>query len=190
MRIVLASGSPRRQELLRQIGLTFETVPSGVTEASIPGEVPAEMACRLALAKAADIAGRHPDALVIGADTIVVLDGRVLGKPKGNGQACDMLASLAGRRHLVITGVALVQRNAGLTASGFEETSVWFQPLTDQQIARYVATGEPMDKAGAYGVQGRAAAFVERLEGDYFNVVGLPLNRLVRMLAECGVELL
>jgi len=190
LRIVLASGSPRRFELLRQIGVNFEVEPSNVDEVRLEAEHPVTLAERLALAKARDVAARHSDALVVGADTIVVLGERVLGKPRDKADACEMLRDLSGRQHVVITGVALVHAPSGRERVEYEQSAVWIRPLTPDQIARYVATGEPMDKAGAYAVQGLASALVERLEGCYFNVMGLPIARLVRMLEGFGVEVL
>lgn len=190
MRIVLASGSPRRETLLHQIGLSFEVVPSSVAEVRLEAESPVALAERLAAAKARDVAARHSDALVVGADTIVVLGDRVLGKPGDEAQARKMLRDLSGRRHVVITGVAIVHAAGDKTLVEHESTTVWIRSLTDEQITRYVATGEPMDKAGAYAVQGLAAALVDRLEGCYFNVMGLPVACMVRMLEKLGVEVL
>lgn len=188
MDIVLASASPRRQELLRQVGLAFRVIPSNVSEEVADPLTPGELVEHLALIKAADVAAREPGALVIGADTIVVVDGAVLGKPKDRADAIAMLERLSGREHQVMTGVALLYGNRRLVSH--EETSVRFVPLTRAQIERYVDTGEPMDKAGAYGIQGRASAMISGIEGDYFNVVGLPLCRTVRMLSQLGVNVL
>ena len=201
MEIVLASASPRRAELLRQIGLRFRVhAPAGgqdpedvAPNASGPREAAvhtAEHAARrLAEAKANAAARDYPDALVIGADTIVVADGRFLGKPLDAEDAAAMLRRLSGRRHHVVTGVAVVRRDPALRLADSSTTGVWFRSLTDEEIARYVASGEPLDKAGAYGIQGRAALFVERIEGDYFTVVGLPVASLGRLLAAAGVSL-
>jgi len=188
--IVLASASPRRRALLRQLGLSFRTVPSRVSE-----ELPAELAPgvgveRLAELKARDVAARVPEGLVIGADTVVVVEGRVLGKPADAAEAEAMLALLQGRWHEVFTGVAVVAAGEGRALVTHERTEVAFKPLDADQIRRYVATGEPLDKAGAYAIQGRAAAFVAGIRGCYFNVVGLPLARLAGLLEEFGIQVI
>ncbi|BDG61511.1 Maf family protein [Caldinitratiruptor microaerophilus] len=189
-RLVLASASPRRVSLLEQVGLSFEVVPSGVPED--PGDgtrEPADLARALALRKAEAVAAREPDALVLGADTIVVLDGAVLGKPRDEAEAVRMLERLQGRSHVVITGVALVAPG-GRKRVEHEETTVWMRPLTRAQVEWYVRSGEPLDKAGAYAVQGLGALLVERIFGCYYNVVGLPLGRVARLLEEFGLTVL
>lgn len=187
--LVLASQSPRRRHLLEQIGLPFTVdASSAEEEAGVAHLPPPEQARTLALIKARDVAARHPGDLVLGADTIVVLGDQVLNKPADAADAVRMLSRLQGRAHRVITGVALL--GAGQELVAHEITTVWIRPLTRTQIERYVNTGEPLDKAGAYGIQGRAAALVERIEGCYYNVVGLPLARVVRMLAALGWEVL
>ncbi|MGE5485393.1 MAG: Maf family protein [Ignavibacteriales bacterium] len=188
-RIVLASRSPRRAALLRQIGLEFTVMPGPADEPAGSGE-PTRVAERLALAKALAVAGMLDDGLVIGADTIVTVDGDILGKPSDHDDACRMLARLSGRSHTVITGVAVVDAGTGKRVVEHEESRVWFRSLDDGEIAAYVASGEPVDKAGAYGVQGLGAVIVERIEGCYFNVVGLPLPRLARILKSFGVNVL
>ncbi|MFZ5824263.1 MAG: Maf family protein [Bacillota bacterium] len=188
MQIILASASPRRQELLRQVGLSFLVDPSHVNEEVSEPMDPRHLVEHLALIKAREVASRHPGALVLGADTIVVVDGQVLGKPAGRAEAIAMLERLAAREHQVMTGVALIQGER--QAVSHEETTVRFGPLTRAQIERYVDSGEPMDKAGGYGIQGRAAALIQSIAGDYFNVVGLPLYRTVQMLAQFGVTVL
>ena len=185
-RILLASQSPRRRELLTLIGIPHEVRPADIDERYLAGELPAAHAERLALGKAAVIARGEPDAVVIGSDTIVVVDGDVLGKPRDAEQARGMLRRLAGRSHTVMTGVA-VQWGAD-TRSAVEQVEVWFGALDDAMIDAYIATGEPMDKAGAYGIQGYGATIVERVEGDYFAVMGLPLHRLALLLAELGLR--
>jgi len=187
--IILASASPRRRELLSLIGVQHEVRPAYADESMRGGESPREHAERLARAKAEAVAG--PDksdagTVVIGADTIVVIEGRVLGKPTDERQAAAMLNELSGRSHTVITAVAVA--HGGRTFSGVEEVSVTFRSLTAEEIDCYISTGEPMDKAGAYGIQGFGATIVERIEGDYFAVMGLPLTRLVRLLEEAGVH--
>lgn len=188
MQVILASASPRRQELLRQVGLTFVVEPSNVDEAVSDPLSPEQLVEFLALSKAREVAARRPEALVLGADTIVVVDGQILGKPADRDHAIAMLERLAGREHRVMTGVALVQ--GGREVVSHEVTVVRFGPLTRQQIERYVDSGEPMDKAGAYGIQGRAAALIQSIAGDYFNVVGLPLYRTLQMLSQFGVTVL
>lgn len=188
MEIILASASPRRQELLRQVGVTFRVIPSQVDETVTQPMLPGELVEHLAVVKAQAVAAQEPDALVIGSDTIVVVDGDVLGKPADRAEAIAMLERLSGRAHQVMTGIALVTKDRILVSH--EETTVRFIPLTRAQIERYVDSGEPMDKAGAYGIQGRAAALISGIEGDYFTVVGLPICRTVQMLAQFGVTVL
>ncbi len=180
--LVLASGSPRRVALLRQVGATFTVVDPG-PDREWPGSAEPRHGVRaLALDKARRIALARPRAVVLGADTIVVIRGQRLGKPSGREQACDMLRRLQGRQHEVWTGMAAVSGRDQRTAAVC--TKVRFARMSPAEIERYVATGEPLDKAGAYGIQGLGAAFVQEIEGDYFNVVGLPLARLRRLLAE------
>ena len=183
-RVVLASASPRRRELLTLIGVAHEVRPADIDESYLSGETPWQHAERLAREKASvfDL----PDAVVIGSDTIVVVDGDVLGKPRDRAHAAEMLRRLSGRSHTVMTGVA-VHWNARLL-SGLEEVGVTFRALSEEDIQRYIATDEPMDKAGAYGIQGYGATIVERVDGDYFAVMGLPLNRLVRLMGDAGLR--
>ena len=184
--VVLASASPRRKELLGLLGLTPHVVPADIDESWLEGEAPADHAQRLAREKAAAVAPRHPGALVIGADTIVVIDGEILGKPRDQAEAAIMLRKLQGRDHVVHTAMAAVYAGRGVT--GIESTRVWVRPLDDEAIRAYIATGEPMDKAGAYGIQGHGAVIVERINGDYFTVMGLGLGRLVTLLQELGIS--
>ena len=190
MKIILASGSPRRRQLLEQVGLRgFVVRASDVDESVRPGLTPAEMVEELSARKAAAGVREAPkDGLVLAADTVVALEGAVLGKPASPEEAARMLAALSGRTHQVYTGLTLAGPRAVRTEH--EVTAVTFRALSGAEIAAYVATGEPMDKAGAYGIQGLGALLVQRLEGDYFNVMGLPLCRLGRMLRAFGVELL
>ena len=188
MSLILASASPRRRELLERFGVPFAVDPATGPEEVPPGAGPEETVLALSAAKARPAAARRPGALVLGADTVVVLDGAILGKPADEAEAFRMLSALSGREHRVLTGVTLVRD--GTVLSGVEETLVRFRPLTEREIRAYIGSGEPMDKAGAYGVQGLASVFVERIEGDYFNVVGLPLCRLSKMLESLGVSLL
>lgn len=182
-RLVLASGSPRRAEILRAVGWPFETEAGGVDETQRAGEPPVEYVERLAREKAGAVARARLFGLVLGADTVVVVDGEVLGKPRDDGDARRMLRLLRGRWHDVLTGVALVRAEDARTVCSHERTRVRFAEMTDAEVDWYVSTGEPADKAGAYGVQGRAALFIDALEGDYWNVVGLPV-RLVYELAK------
>lgn len=187
--IILASASPRREQLLRQAGCEFQVWPSKAEEDNAAALPPDELVQRHARLKAQAVAAEvQPGDIVIGADTIVVLAGRVYGKPENAAAAEAMLAELSGRTHSVWSGVAVVYRGRCLVDA--VETRVTLAKLTPEQIRRYVATGEPLDKAGAYAVQGRGALFVECLEGCYFNVVGLPLRALSRLLSQAGVELL
>lgn len=185
-RVVLASSSPRRRELLTLIGIAHEVRPADIDESELPGEAPAVYAERLARGKAAVVAGRAPEAITIGADTIVVIDDRILGKPRDAADAGRMLRLLSGRTHTVYTAVA-VARGAEIV-SGVEHVAVTFRALDDDEIARYIATAEPMDKAGAYGIQGFGATIVERIDGDYFAVMGLALGRLVGLLRRMGAR--
>jgi septum formation protein len=184
-KVVLASASPRRRDLLNLIGIVHEVRPANIDETMRPDEVPRRHAERLAREKASAIAMRDPDLITIGADTIVVVDGNVLGKPVDKEDAARMLAMLSGREHTVITAVA-VSRGKKLRSS-VEEVQVTFRSLGKEEIDAYIATGEPMDKAGAYGIQGYGATIVERVEGDYFAVMGLPLVRLVGLMRDVGV---
>ena len=188
--IVLASGSPRRKELLERIGVTDflvrvpeveETFPEGLTPQKVVSHISREKA-----EAASRLCG--PEDIIITADTMVFLDQARLGKPRDEAHALEMLTALQGRKHTVCTGVSVCRGAKRLTES--ESTGVFFRPATEAQLRRYIATGEPMDKAGAYGVQGRGALLVERLEGDFFNVMGLPVLRLARMLEAFGVSLL
>ena len=181
-KIILASRSPRRAELLRQIGLEFEVRPSEVEEPKITQAAPAIAVQELALAKAKAVASTLDEGLVIGADTVVVIDQDAIGKPKNNAHAIQILTRLSGNRHDVITGVALLDRDREIVWA--EETAVYFRKLRQSEILEYVRSGETLDKAGAYGIQGRAVAFVERIEGCYTNVVGLPLASLIERLWE------
>ena len=186
-RLILASASPRRRELLANAGFAFEVAPAEVDESYTAGEDPAAFVERLALAKAAQVAQRFAakdDVVVLGADTVVVADGEVLGKPASADDARAMLRKLSGIIHRVITGVALAAPGTSRRAGGHEVTRVYFRPLTEEEIAAYVATGEPLDKAGAYAAQGQASRFVTRVEGCYFNVVGLPVALVDRLLRE------
>ena len=187
MKIVLASQSPRRKELLGRMGLEFVTQASKIDESAFDGLAARELVATLSREKAQWIARQlDGETLVIGADTVVVRDGVALGKPKDAEDAVAMLLSLSGRDHQVCTGVTVCRGDRVLTQ--VEETQVTFRDLTEAEVRQYVSTGEPMDKAGAYGIQGLGGLLVEGIRGDYFNVVGLPVCRLGRMLARFGIE--
>jgi septum formation protein len=192
-RLILASTSPRRRELLGALGFKFEIVASRYEEADAPpaGMSPADWVVDLAAGKAREVASRTTsDALVIGADTTVAIDEHVLSKPTDPADAARMLRLLSGRTHQVYTGICVIQVLNGSIAeihTDYERTDVTFAEIADDVIAAYVATGEPLDKAGAYGIQGKALAFIPRIDGDYFNVVGLPLYKLCGVLEGYGV---
>ncbi len=189
-RLVLASASPRRSALLSQIGLTFEVHPSDVVEPPYnthSNNSASEVTQKLALLKAAAVAQHFDDALIIGADTLVSLEGELLGKPIDDADAFKMLAHLSGTCHEVVTGVALIDAQTEREIVWAETTQVHFRELHRTEVAAYIASGEASDKAGAYGIQGRGAAFVRRIEGCYFNVVGLPLASLVERLSNFHV---
>ena len=185
-RLVLASASPRRAKILRTTGWDFEILPADVDEARRPGENAAAYVERVAREKAEAAALQVPDRLVLGADTIVLIDGKILGKPRDNEDARRMLRLLQDRRHQVMTGIAIVNGNSSTSLVAHESTDVEFSPMTEDEIDWYVATGEPMDKAGAYAIQGMGARFIEGITGDYLNVVGLPLRLLYKLVRSAG----
>ena len=183
MRLILASSSPRRQELLRNAGYEFEVRPASIREDRAAGEEPVDFVRRLAAEKALQVAaGSPPGSLVLGADTVVVAAGEVLGKPRDAEDASRMLTSLSGRAHQVLSGVCLIEAPDRMLALKHAATEVWFRPLGPAEIQDYVASGEPLDKAGAYAIQGRASRFVTGIAGCYFNVVGLPVSLVDEML--------
>lgn len=186
--LILASGSPRRLELLTGLGLIFSVRPVDLDETALEGEEPSAYVIRLAGAKAR--ARTEPDEITLAADTIVVLDGELLGKPADQGEARKMLGRLAGREHQVLTGVAVFDGKGERLVSGVESSRVKIADLSDEEIAWYVATGEPLDKAGSYAIQDLGALFVERVEGNYTNVVGLPLPLTYRLFGRLGFNLL
>jgi septum formation protein len=186
IKVILASGSPRRRQLLDLVGIEHEVSPSNIDEKMRPRETPRRYAERLAREKASAVATRNPDTLTIAADTIVVVNRKVLEKPLDDDDARRMLSMLSGREHTVITAVA-VARGRKLR-SAIEEVKVKFRRLRDDEIDAYIATGEPMDKAGAYGIQGYGATIVECVDGDYFAVMGLPLARAVMLMRDLGVR--
>jgi septum formation protein len=186
-RLILASKSPRRYELLRRIGLDFDVVHSRVEEGDvIPGESPQEHVLRLSEAKALDVGSQYPDHWVIGADTVVYLDGTILGKPRNREEATEMLTLLSGREHWVLTGFTLRHAGKGKEDREAVQTAVKVKLLTEAEIKWYVQTGEPFDKAGGYGIQGIGSFMIESIRGSYTNVVGLPLCEVVRMMSRLG----
>ena len=182
--IILASQSPRRAELIARLELSFDVLPADIDESYLAHESPPAHAERLAREKAETIGRTHPHALVVGSDTIVVVDGDVLGKPRDRAHAVEMLRRLSGRDHEVCTGVAVA--HGGVVQSGLERVRVRFRELDAAECEAYVATGEPMDKAGAYGIQGFGSAIVEGIEGDYFAVMGLPVARMLGLFERFG----
>ena len=186
--LVLASASPRRLELLRQVGVAPARVDAAeIDETPARKETPRMLAERLARAKTAAVAARHPGAFVLGADTVVVLDGRLLGKPQDDADAVEMLRLLSGRGHQVVTGIAIANAATGSLNSSSVASVVCFRPLSEAEIAGYVATGEPRDKAGAYAIQGLGSQLVHDFQGCFSNVVGLPLCETARLLREVGI---
>lgn len=191
--LVLASGSPRRREMLKRLGFTFEVRPANIDESPLLDEQPSAYVLRLAKSKARTVADAGSDSAndetVLAADTIVVYDGALLGQPKDEADARRMLTQLSGQEHQVLTGVAICNRERGLCVAAVETTVVHFAELSEHEVAWYAASGEPLDKAGAYAVQGLGAVFVERIEGNYSNVVGLPLPLTCRLLRRVGYPL-
>ncbi len=185
--LVLASASPRRAEYLRMLGFDFDVIAADIDEALLPGEEPDTHVERLAREKASTVQRERPDALVLAGDTVVVLDDRILGKPRDAADAEEMLVLLSGRTHTVASGLALGLTD-GRVVSGVSRTGVTFRSFSRETARRYVATGEPLDKAGAYGIQGVGAALVGDIHGDYYTVVGLPIPLLIRLLQEGGWE--
>lgn len=189
MKLILASGSPRRAELLSRMGLRYTVQPSNQEEILEPGLMPQQEVISLSLQKAQAVYGGSPaDAVVLSADTVVVLDDKILGKPRDDEDAKRMLRALSGRSHLVLTGVTVMSSQGIQTHC--EETTVHFKTLSEQEIDVYVSTKEPADKAGAYGIQGYGAMFVTGIEGDYYNVMGLPVCRCAQMLREAKIPVL
>lgn len=185
-RLVLASSSPRRYELLRQLGLDFEVIPSDIREDFVQGESPREHVIRLAEAKANEVGSRFPEAWVIGADTIVYVNEIILGKPKDQKQAKEMLMQLSGKEHRVLTGISICHFKKGKGECEAVETAVSVKRLTPDEMDWYVRTGEPFDKAGGYGIQGIGSFMIESINGSYTNVVGLPLCELMQMMSRLG----
>ncbi|PED73442.1 septum formation inhibitor Maf [Bacillus pseudomycoides] len=181
-KLILASGSPRRKELLELAGVPFEIVVSEIEETIGAYSSPADIVMSLALQKASAVVEHHEDSVVLGADTIVTYESRILGKPKDESEAKEILQLLSGKTHEVYTGVALISKEK--TVTFYERTEVMFWELTEEEIDAYIATKEPLDKAGSYGIQGKGSIFVQHIQGDYYSVVGLPIARLVRELKQ------
>jgi septum formation protein len=188
--IILASASPRRKELLEKIGLKFEVDASGCDEEINAGLDPQEIVRQLSIKKAKSVAARHKNAIVIAADTIGVMGDKILGKPHTEDEACKMLHEISGKSHLVITGFSILDTATNKIVTGIANTRVYIKKLTGQEIDAYVKTGEPLDKAGAYAIQGMGAVIVEKIEGDYYNVMGLPLHALTEALKEFGIKII
>ena len=190
-RLILASASPRRRELLSHLGISFDVLPADVDEAPIAGESPLALALRLSRSKAVTLSHKYPDAAVIGADTVVAVSGtggmEILGKPADATDAAKMLGKLSGKKHVVVTGFSIVCGAPAIDVAQAVSTDVFFRAMSDDEIADYVATGEPLDKAGAYGIQGAGGIFVESITGSYSNVVGLPMCELYLALKKTGV---
>jgi len=185
--LILASASPRRRELLQKVGVAFTVIPSNTPEAAQPGETPQEYALRVAGEKAWEVADKHPGTWVLGADTIVEIDGEVLGKPRDAADGQRMLSKLSSRTHQVMTAFALLDGDGRVRVRQVVTSRVTFKPLSDAQIGEYLATGEPFDKAGAYAVQGVGASLIERVEGSYTNVIGLPMDEIQAALRAVGL---
>lgn len=194
-RLILASASPRRREILAQVGAEFEVIPAKGEElltSTEPKEAVLQLSCQKAEETAGRLSGDAGNIVVLGADTIVSLDGAILGKPKDKKDAVRMLGLLNGREHSVFTGVTMIVRGDGKEQiiSIYEETRVFMYPMTKEQIQAYTETGEPLDKAGAYGIQGKCAVYIEKIVGDYYNVVGLPVAAIYQNLEKSGIEIL
>jgi septum formation protein len=187
-KIILASASPRRKELLEKIGLKFDVEPSDYEEEINSGLEPHELVRQISVKKAESVAARYKDAIIIAADTIGVISNKIIGKPHTENEARKMLKEISGKSHSVITGFTILDTAANKTISRTVNTRVYIKKLTKQEIDAYVKTGEPLDKAGAYAIQGRGAVIVEKIEGDYYNVMGLPLNALTTALKEFGIN--
>jgi septum formation protein len=187
--IILASASPRRKELLEKTGLAFKVDPSDCAEDRHNGLPPESLAKAISINKAALAAVKYPDAIVIAADTFGVIRGKIIGKPETAAEAIKMLRRLSGKSHRVITGLTVIDTARHKMITRVVETRVYIKKMTEAEIQNYVATGEPLDKAGAYAIQGRGAFLVEKIAGDYYNVVGLPLQTLAAVLKELGVEM-
>ena len=188
-KFILASQSPRRAQLLRQLGIEFDTIPSNVDESLIPRVKPVAYVKKLASMKAKAVAKKVKEGIIISADTMVVLDGKLIGKPKDMSDASATIRSLSGKVHLVVSGVCIMDKSTGKTKTTATTTRVKFRELSDDLIKWYLGTGEPLGKAGSYGIQGKGAILIEWIKGDYSNVVGLPLVTFAKMLEDMGIKL-
>ncbi len=184
MNIILASASPRRKEILENVNVKFTVVASNIDEVILDNEPPKELVMRLAFEKCMDVAKKNEDALVIGADTIVVMDDQILGKPKNEEDACNMIELLSNKKHQVITGISLINLSLDKKVIDYVVSEVTFKDLSKETIRDYINTKESLDKAGAYGIQGYGSLLVESISGDYFNIVGLPISRISDLLKE------
>ncbi len=189
-KIILASNSPRREELLKQLGLSFTIVPSKIDEESYADLEPEVMVQELAGAKAQEVAELVEETVVIGADTIVLVEQHILGKPRDQEEAFQMLWQLQGKKHRVLTGLAVYDTKSGRLLVDYDQTEVYLRKMEEREITAYIGTGEPMDKAGAYAIQGLGGIFVEGLVGSYYTVVGLPIHKLVLMLKEFQIKVI
>jgi septum formation protein len=189
MQIILASSSPRRRELLSALGMPFEVIAPDIDETLMDGEKPVEFCIRASYDKAHAIAQHHTEAIVLGADTVVVVDNTVLGKPENKTEAAKFLTMLQGRSHDVFTGYSIIEKSKEKSISKVIHSKVYFRDMTAEEISWYISTGEPMDKAGAYGLQGIGALFVDKIEGSYTNVIGLPLSDVYEDLKNLGISL-
>jgi septum formation protein len=187
--LVLASSSPRREELLKSLGLKFTIVPSKINEKVFNDLSPVDMVQELALAKAEEVAELVEDTVIIAADTLVVCDGDILGKPSSKEEAFTMLKKLSAKKHKVLTGLVLLSSNNGKFLLNYDETEVYMRPLMDNEISSYINTGEPMDKAGSYSIQGLGGVFIEKIIGSYFTVMGLPIHKLLLMMREFSLDI-
>ena len=188
--IILASASPRRKELLEKIGLKFKIIVSKYKESIDPSQSPHELAQKLSLEKAKLVAKKYKNSIIIGADTFVVLDNQIIGKPKDKNDAKETLKLLSNRDHLIITGFTIIDSDTNKAISRSEETKVFMRQITDREIESYVKTKEPLGKAGSYAIQEKGSVFIEKIEGDFFNAVGLPIFALVKELKNFGVSVL
>lgn len=186
-KIILASSSPRRQQILKDLGLQFEAFPVDFME-KMEGMEPHELVAYNALGKAREVAKKHSESIIIGCDTVIVLNGEILGKPNTPEKAKSMLKKLSGKYHSVFSGLALIDAKTNGEMVGYEETKIKFRELSEEEIDDYIASGEPLDKAGAYGIQGRGELFIDRIEGSFSNVVGLPKGLLIKFLSEAGIR--
>ncbi len=187
--IILASASPRRKELLEKIGLKFTVDPSDCAEDNNAGLEPHELVRQISVSKANAVAARHQDVIIIAADTIGMIGDKIMGKPHTEKEAAKMLREISGKTHLVVTGFTVLDTITKQQITRTVDTTVYIKQLTGEEIAAYVKTGEPLDKAGAYAIQGKGAVIVDKIEGDYYNVMGLPLSALVETLKEFGIDI-